>query len=222
MILATNSPNNRIGDYYLNHFVSICQSFFYFYVKIIIVIEMNKKLKLKRSVITILVTIIFIIFSILLFISSYYVYKSSRKFSKYNGNKQYSYVIIKKISKPIAEYNKGKFYFITDNRDKIFVYYIKDNSINKFKINNKIYGLPRKYDNNLRDIVIKDINKELSYDKKININKDNYKNYVTSYYLDNSVLIVHKFNYIVFILLLLFILFLFISFKYLNKYKRKC
>ncbi len=183
---------------------------------------MKKKLKLKKKVITFLVALMFLIISFIMFHFAYYIYYNSRKINYYNGKQEYSYITPTYITKPIAEYKDGKFYLVTDKNNSIFCVYIKNKKINKIEKNKKnIYGYPVEIDDNLKNIIIKDYNKTLSLDEKVNINEKNYYKYTTKYYLDSSVNTVYKFNYIVFILMLLFIIFLFICVNYLHKRNTK-
>lgn len=180
---------------------------------------MKKKLKLKNSVITILVVILFLFISFILFSAAYFIYKNNREVSYYNGDKNYSYIEVSSISNPIAESKGGKFYFVTDKDDKIYVVFISDKKIKKIKNKTRIYGYPTVIDDDLRNIIIKDINKNLSYDKRLDINDKNYKDYVTGYFLDSTVNAKYKFNYIVFILLILFYTFIILCTFYLHRKK---
>lgn len=187
----------------------------------------KKKLKLKKRVFYKLILSINLLMAILiLFISSYYIYTSSRKITYYtNKSEEYSYLKIEEMSDSFAVIDNKELHFAKDSNN-IYVIAIAKNDLKKYqalidytygkskeKKTITVYGYPVNINSRIKDLVIKYINKFLSYEERLDINKNNYDKYLGTTYLDTTINSFYKFNYIVFILFLLFIIVLGIFIK---------
>lgn len=188
---------------------------------------MKKKIRIKKRVIKLFVIAIMITISFFLFYITYYIYSSSRKIEEYNRNiNNYSYMIIKSMSEPFAEFESRKLHFVENNKNNIFIIAISEkdekkynkiidytyNRLNKAK-EVKVYGLPIKANEEMKRVIVKNINKFLSYDKKNLITQENYYTYIPNTIFDTTIKEKYNFNYIVFILYLIFGIFFLILIK---------
>ena len=179
---------------------------------------MKKRLKLKKSVIkTLIVLSIFLVLCFLFYIT-YYIYNNSRKIEEYNKNtSNYSYLTIKEMSEAFATIDQKQLHFIKNIKNNIYIVAIPKKYENKYqeiidytyrKTNKtktiKVYGLPIKANREIKDLVIKYINKFLPFQEQIPITNENYKEYIPNTILDTTIKETYTFNYIVFILFLIF------------------
>jgi len=197
----------------------------------------KKKLKLKKRVLyKLLVSINLLIAIIILFLSSYYIYTNSRKINYYNKNTtDYSYLKIEEMSDSFATIGNKELHFVKDHNN-IYIIAIETKEKAKYqeiidytygktknKKNLQVYGYPINTNTKIKDLAIKYINKFLSLEERLEINKNNYHKYFGSTYLDTTINSYYKFNYIVFILFLLFlvVLSLFIKIIFCGGFKKK-
>ncbi len=187
----------------------------------------KKKLKLKKSILyRFTFSIIFLIIICILFFSSYFIYTKSRKIAYYTSkNKDYSYLEIVEMSDSFADIGNKELHFVRDNKN-IYVVAISKKEIKgyqnvmnytygktKERKTMKIYGYPISKNNQIKKLEMKYINYFLPYEERININYHNYNQYLFDTYLDTTINPLYQFNYIVFLLLLLFAILLFIFIK---------
>lgn len=184
----------------------------------------QRKRKLKRSIIK--KFFIFLIFTVILcflFYMTYYIYMEMRAISKYNKKVQeYSYLEIEKMSDKFAEIENKEFHFVRDKYNVIYIISIDNNKLDKYenmieytygkreKVDSiKLYGLPVRVSQELKQLIINNINKFLSFNEQMDITVENYEEYLPITFLDTTIKEQYKFNYVVFLLFLIFsILFL--------------
>lgn len=179
----------------------------------------QKKLKLKKSIIKkFFISIIFIIVLCFLFYMTYYIYMDTRTISKYNKKiNEYSYLEIEKMSDKFAEIDNKEFHFVRDKYNAIYIIAINNKTLDKYKdmieytygkkekVNSiKLYGLPVKISKDLKQLVINNINKFLTFKEQIDITLENYEEYLPITFLDTTIKENYKFNYVVFLLFLIF------------------
>lgn len=177
----------------------------------------KKKLKLKKNIFyKLILSTIFLLVMIVLFTSSYFIYTTNRKIPYYTKDSQnYSYLEIEEMSESFARIGKKELHFVRDKKN-IYVIAINKKDQKKYqemidytyekskeKKKLKIFGYPIEKNTQIKNLEIKYINKFLSYEEKIEINENNYQTYLANTYLDTTINSFYKFNYIVFILLLL-------------------
>lgn len=187
----------------------------------------KKKLKLKKTIFyKFIFSIVLLIIIFLLFISSYFIYKKGREVTYYNSkSRDYSYLEIEEMSDGFADIGDRELHFVR-NKKNIYVVAISKKKIKEYQniINYtygetkekkviKIYGYPINKNDKIKKLEMKYINKFLPYDERVDINSQNYNRYLFNTYLDTAINPLYQFNYIVFILLLLFALMLFIFIK---------
>ena len=180
----------------------------------------KKKLKLKKNIFyKLIISPIFLLVMVILFTSSYFIYTTSRKIPYYTkSSKIYSYLEIEEMSESFASMGQKELHFVKDKKN-IYVIAINKKDQKKYqeiidytyvktkeKKSLKIFGYPIEKNTQIKNLEIKYINKFLSYEEKIEINKNNYPIYLASTYLDTTINPFYKFNYIVFILLLLLVI----------------
>lgn len=198
---------------------------------------MKKRLKLKRKILKKITILMILLILGILFYSTYYIYNNSRKIEEYNKNTTaYSYLTIKEMSKAFAIIDSKELHFIKDNKNNIYIIAILKKDKNKYqeiidytygKIDKiklvKVYGLPIKSNNEIKRLVIKYINKFLPLQEKVPINKENYNKYLPDTIFDTTIKENYEFNYIVFILFLIFGIFFLLLIKiiFLKKYQKK-
>ncbi len=196
------------------------------------------KLKLKKNILNkIVIFIIFICVLIAMFLITFYVYCNSREIDSYNKNKiDYSYIEIYKMSDSFAVIDNKELHFVIDKHNNIYIIAIYKSDIDKYKAiidysygrikkskSIKVYGLPIKQNNEIKDLVIKYVNNFLSYGEKIPITLENYNEYIPDTFLDTTVSYYYKFNYVVFLLFLIFgiIFLIFIKVMFFKKIDEK-
>lgn len=187
----------------------------------------KKKLKLKKRIFykfIFSITLLIVIF--ILFVSSYFIYTKSRKIEYYNSkSRDYSYLEIEEMSDSFADIGDRELHFVKDKKN-IYVVAISKNKKKEYQniINYtygktkkkqiiKLYGYPINKNGQIKKLEIKYINKFLPYEERVDINSRNYNQYLFNTYLDTAINPLYQFNYIVFLLLLLFAFMLFIFIK---------
>ncbi len=188
---------------------------------------MKKRLKLKKKVLKKFIILIILLILGILFYITYYIYNDSRKIEEYNKNTNtYSYLIIKEMSEAFATIDSKELHFIKDKKNNTYIIAILKKDKNKYqkiidytydKIDKtklvKVYGLPIKSNDEIKRLVIKYINKFLPLQEKIPINEENYNKYLPNTILDTTIKENYNFNYIVFILFLIFGIFFLLLIK---------
>ncbi len=198
---------------------------------------MKKRLKLKKSVLKKFILLIILFILILLFYITYYIYSNSRIIEEYDKNTNtYSYLIIKEMSEVFATIDSKELHFIKDKKNRTYIIAVPKKDKNKYrkiidytygKIDKtksvKVYGLPIKSNNEIKKLVIKYINKFLPLQEKIPITEENYNKYLPNTILDTTIKENYNFNYIVFILFLIFGIFFLLLIKliFFKKYQKK-
>ena len=169
-----------------------------------------KKVNEEKLTIKYLVIILHLILITILSVLFYGVYKEEntiKSWEKVNNTKEYTYITISKMSESFAkdeEQNKT-FHFVIEQEDTglwhTYVVAIAANNYDKFKKiidysyertsekpkEIKAYGYPVIADNNLKDLVIKNISKFLPKENEITIDASNYEKYLTNCYLDTTI-----------------------------------
>ncbi len=194
----------------------------------------KKKLRLKKTVIFKLVIMAFILVMLILFYASFYIYSNNRKINYFSNKKDYSYIVINKMSDSFATISNKQLHFVKDKNNELYVIAIYKKDISKYQSiidytygkkdtskNKKVYVYPIKNSDAIKNVSIKYINKFLPFDERIDLDLDNYDKYLSKYYLDTTYKTYYKFNYIVFILFLLVIIIIFIIISYILKKKNE-
>ncbi|MBQ6477608.1 MAG: hypothetical protein IJI43_04165 [Bacilli bacterium] len=193
---------------------------------------MFQKRREQKLVIKLSLYLLYLIIITILFIAAYNIYKDSntiKSFNKVEKTSDYAYINISRMSNKFAYYkdknigihyvmeiedtNKWHTYLIAINEDNISKYQeLIDYTNNKVKKAKpiKVYGYPIVISDELKNVSIKHINEFLPKENEVNINKDNYDDYLTNCYLDTTKSKKEDFNLLLFIVLFLILIMIFL------------
>ncbi len=190
----------------------------------------KKKFNSKRLTIKLMLCSIYLIIITILLVGSYRMFSKNKiikKWDEVSSTEEYSYMEISRMSEKFAYYeneNIGLHFVIEEEDTKqwhTYVIAIDESNYNDYKAlidysynrtDKKpdkvvVYGYPSIMNDELKQIILKNISNFLPNQNELNITKDNLENYLTNSYLDTTIAHNEGFDFILFItLLLLFIM----------------
>lgn len=205
----------------------------------------NKKKKHQKNSFRFLIKmslcLIYLVVAFILAYCAFNIYTVERKpikWEKVSNTKDYAYIDIDKMSEKFATIDQKKdIHFIIDEEKKTGLWHIYLLAIDKkdYKKYKKIidysykrveekpkevrvYGYPAATSLELKELTIKNYKNFVSFENEVELNLNNFNEYLTNTYLDSTKKQVQNFNWIVVILLILeLILFILIIITILDK-----
>lgn len=203
----------------------------------------KKKINIKRFTIKFLLCIVYLIIITLLTVCSYRLFEQKKEITPWNevtSVDEYTYIEISKMSEKFAYYENENIglHFVIEEKEtgQWFTYviaidednykYYKDiidysyERTTKEPDKIKVYGYPSIMNDDLKEMIIKNIKKFLPSNNEVNITKENIEEYLTNSYLDTTIKRKDNFSAILFIsLLLLFVMIILLIFTIFDKDK---
>lgn len=185
----------------------------------------KRRFNIRRFIIKLFLCAVYIVLITILLVSSFNLFLDSKQvlpLDSVESTDQYCYVNINKMSEKFAYYENKNIglHFVIQEEDTgewhTYVIAIDEDKINDYKSiidyssgNNNVepktitaYGYPTIMDDELKEIVIKNIKNFIPENSGVEITKDNIEKYLTNSYLDTTKEKIDSFNTILFIRLL--------------------
>ena len=190
----------------------------------------KKKIDENRLIIKFLACTVYMIVIMILFVCSYKLFQTKSDITPWQeveSTEQYSYIEISKMSEKFAYYEAENIgiHFVIETEDtgewRTYLIAIDEDSYDKYKDiidysyertkevpeKVKVYGYPVIIDDELKQMAINNLGNFLPADNEIEINTENFEQYLTNSYLDTTQGRKEYFNLILFAtLFLLFIM----------------
>lgn len=145
------------------------------------------------------------------------------KWEEAQDTKDYTYIDVDKMSEKFATIDKEKnIHFMIDEDKKtglwhIYLLAINEKDYSKYKKiidysygrrkkqpkSVRVYGYPMVISKDLKELTIKNYKNFVSFENQVELNLDNFNEYLTNAYLDSTKKEEHQFNWIVVILMIL-------------------
>ena len=203
----------------------------------------KKKINTKRLTIKFLLCIVYLIIITLLTVCSYRLFEQKKEITPWDEVAtidEYTFIEISKMSEKFAYYENENIglHFVIEEKEtgEWFTYVIAINEDNykyykdiidysyerttqePYKI--KVYGYPSIMNDELKEMIVKNIKKFLPSNNEVTITKENLEEYLTNSFLDSTIKRKDNFNGILFIsLLLLFVMIILLIFTIFDKDK---
>ncbi len=165
--------------------------------------------KTKRIITKLLLSLIYISIIIILIIGCYYLFQEKEKITPWSEAKnieEYTYLDISKMSEKFAydEENNVGIHFVIEKEETgiwhTYIIAINENEYEEYKAiidytyertdkipdKKRVYGYPVIVEDELKELVIKNINNFLPAENEIEITNENYEQYLTNCYLDTT------------------------------------
>ena len=184
----------------------------------------KKKKNIKRFVIKVLLSLIYLSIIMVLVYSSYSIFTEERKIVEWKDvekTSQYTYLEIYQMSEAFAKIDNKQVHFVMEKEETgiwhTYLIAISENDYNKYKEiidytyertttspgTIKVYGYPVEIPKEIKTLAIKNITNFVPIENEVVINEKNFDEYLTNTYLDATIGEKETFNYYVLILLVI-------------------
>ena len=171
--------------------------------------KLPKKIKEQRLAIKMFICLLYLILITILFVYTYKMYQERKDiipWSQVQTNADYTYIDIYKMSEKFAFYEEQNIgiHFVIEKEETgiwhTYIIAIDEKDYNKYKdiidytyertdkVPKKVraYGYPVIANNEIRDLVIKNISNFVPAENEVQITEENYETYLTNSYLDTT------------------------------------